>query len=531
MTVDLEERIRQTLREWAEEITEVEDRWPAPLERPGPERFDADLGGDHRSPVRQRAAILLAAAAVFLVVIGTVAVLRSADTTTETVAGGPDDAPVPEADGRPPAPRYVASVLPVGYEPILAVDDASSSEPADRLAETIQRFSVGAGSLTLVVHPLTADGAPSDDGPLSWALGPGGRLDASDPGGLALVSAMPDGLDAAAAIDALDRLVRRGDDPMAGFDVAGAASDGSPMAMTAEQVWPRGSTKPAFSTVYYAAAGATAPTLAISATAPAGAPDLQLVRADGGSRREVVAGAERVVADQPPPSGGVNGGLAGRSVAWYDVDGTFLTVQALGVSDAEVAQVVAGIQRADETASRALDDRIRATIAALPVSRTISWGEVELSFRGDPRPDPAVPGSWAPDGACVRTGGDPERCGAFVGAREGLYGPVLTFAAGRSDATTWMIESGRSTASIPATDGWWVVGAFDMAGDVDVRRGDDRADGLYSQRFEDQGIAFAARLSSGDLGATVTASESTGPNGTAPTGAAPFIEIAVARPR
>jgi len=186
-------------------------------------------------------------------------------------------------------------------------------------------------------------------------------------------------------------------------------------------------------------------------------------------------------------------------------DGTFLTVVARGLSDDEIEAVVGGVGPADTASWTALQSQISEALAAAPISATVQMGDDVLTFRGDPLSENPVQGAWQPDEACVSLDGVAPACGAFLSARDSLFGPTFASSAGWSRATNWSIDGMRFATTVTTADGWWVLGVDEMADEIVVMTGDSRAADQHSARIDGLGVAFVAPLPDSSTSATVFA--------------------------
>ena len=421
----IETRIRSTLQDWAAEIdddpadadTGFSPGGSAPIRlvaldpaaEPGPSSREA-AASTKRSPIR---ALVLAgaAAAVVLVLVVAVAVVRSPGTDVQAVDGPMPSAPEGTLE-ETPGPRAIATVLPDGYGPIWR-SETTPGDPAAVIgggAHTVQRFDVASGSVTLVVRPGIGTETPTDFSPNGKVhqqpatVGSGRALTRVTWNELgAMIDAVSVGPDETTTLAVLDSLVLRTADPADGFDVPAGGTTGA--TLRAEQVWPRGSISPTTSTVAYAAGGSSQWSVVVSSSAAAGGADLDLVTSEVGSEQQVIAGKERVVVtperqfDQVFSSPYPGPELADffHVVAWYDADGALIVVRTKDVDEATIAAIAAGIDRADDTTWATISTEISVQVGRLPVASTSTWGNVELTMRGD-----AMPGGTAVGGALGR---------------------------------------------------------------------------------------------------------------------------------
>ena len=480
-TAELETRIRASLRTWAAEIDDADEEAPTPEPgRPAPVRLmavpaaddldesGADAPAAGRSPIRL---LVLAGAAAVLVLVVAIAVLRSPTASVEMI-----DEPPPTSVEELPGPRAVATALPPGFQPIWTDEHGPTANPAGSggLSQTIQRFDVGTGSVTVVVQPLDDVSVRGDASngtvrgqPASMAAtgdGTTARFIWDEPG--ATIQAFSQGLDEEQARATLDSLVARTDDAADGFDAPTGAA--IPVTLRAEQVWRRGSGSPATSTVAYAATGSTRWSIVVSSHAPAGNADLDLLTSDVGVDRQVIAGQERaVVTPERVHAGfGANGVPLEdvyRTVAWFDTDGALIEVQARDLDAAALEAVIAGIDRADEAGWSALPAEISTQVESLPVATRSTWGDVELTMRGDAPSPGDVLGQWQPAGACLRSGDAPARCGSFPGG--GVSGSATVTSSTGWFPSSCCREAGRHLVTVATPEGWWLFGALDGAND------------------------------------------------------------------
>jgi hypothetical protein len=425
----------------ARELTLLVDRAPmAPSVR--------DITFREASPTatrRRRPALGLVAAAAAVIVLagGTAVVVAGRD--------GADDGPgqvraAPSGPGFVDTvawPHYLMTTPPAGVELQLVQEIRPGGLPS----WTTQSFRVGdaGGSILLAVQALPGD---SGDGPLDSTdevLGhPIAWLDDQDaptqaswswPGAQVIVNT--DGLTRSDAEDALGSLVAREGGPIAGFN---GPSDGT-MVITDEHFAADG--QPAIARAWYGTAERI--DYEVQAVAPVAdlQPSLDLVSlgGDGSSERRVVAGRDVLVARFHD----------WLTVAWFDTDGTLVSVHARNAPDDALESIVAGIGRVDQAT---WDEGVARASALIAERDTVDFADVggaRLSARGP---------NGAPD-LCVELDGATPVCAANLGRRDG--GPYVMGPAGLLAWT--MVEGDSAIASFVVDGSWWVAGRVERSYD------------------------------------------------------------------